>query len=79
MNRLANLSDGKNNNREVEILNLSNELSSTRIELTSRIEELQQIEKKYKIELETSNKKYLMVQKDLADQKLQISVSNIEY
>ncbi|CAG9860393.1 unnamed protein product [Phyllotreta striolata] len=65
---LGHLSEGKNN-QEVEILNLSNELSSTRNELSSRIEELQQTEKKYKTELESSNKKYSLAQKELEEQK----------
>ncbi|XP_056636446.1 kinectin-like isoform X8 [Diorhabda sublineata] len=65
---LRELSDSKTKH-EVEIRNLSNELSSTRNELSSRIEELQQTEKKYRTELETSNKKYIIAQKELEEQK----------
>ncbi|XP_072388589.1 uncharacterized protein alt isoform X3 [Diabrotica undecimpunctata] len=68
LNGLGDIPDNKNKH-EVEILNLSNELSSTRNELSSKIEELQQNERKYKTELETSNKKYQLIQKELDEQK----------
>ncbi|CAH1280293.1 unnamed protein product [Diabrotica balteata] len=68
LNGLGDIPDSKNKH-EVEILNLSNELSSTRNELSSKIEELQQNERKYKTELETSNKKYQLIQKELDEQK----------
>uniref|UniRef100_A0A6P7G1Z9 Ribosome-binding protein 1 isoform X2 n=1 Tax=Diabrotica virgifera virgifera TaxID=50390 RepID=A0A6P7G1Z9_DIAVI len=68
LNGLGDIPDSKNKH-EVEILNLSNELSSTRNELSSKIEELQQNERKYKTELETSNKKYQLIQKELEEQK----------
>lgn len=61
--------------QEVEILNLTNELSSVKNELSSVRSELQQTETRYKTELESSNKKYSTVQVELEEQKKKNNVS----
>ncbi|XP_018576892.1 ribosome-binding protein 1 isoform X3 [Anoplophora glabripennis] len=55
--------------QEVEILNLTNELSSVKNELSTVRFELQQSETRYKTELESSNKKYSTIQVELEEQK----------
>lgn len=59
----------------VEILNLTNELSSVKSELTSIKLELQQTETRYKSELENSDKEYTTIQAELEEQKKKNNVS----
>lgn len=61
-----------NKSHEVEVLNLTNELSSLKNELL----ELQQAEKKYQTEIEISSKNYLNIQKELQEQKEKNNVSS---
>ncbi|KAG5890213.1 hypothetical protein JTB14_028755 [Gonioctena quinquepunctata] len=65
---LRKSNDGKKDN-EVEILNLNNELSSRKSELSAKITEWQLAEKKYKEDLETSQNNYEKVQQELEEQK----------
>ncbi|KAJ8944172.1 hypothetical protein NQ314_009534 [Rhamnusium bicolor] len=65
----VNGSSKDNKAHEVEILNLTNELSSVRNELSSINTELQQTERRYKTELENSDKKYNKIQRELEEQK----------
>ncbi|KAJ8977644.1 hypothetical protein NQ317_003622 [Molorchus minor] len=55
---------------EIQILNLTNKLSSVSSELSSYKTEVQQMEKKYKAELENSNKKYNKIEYELEEQKV---------
>ncbi|CAH1116950.1 unnamed protein product [Phaedon cochleariae] len=54
---------------EVEVLNLTNELASKKSELSTKITEWQQTERKYKADLETTRSNYQKIQQDLEEQK----------
>ncbi|XP_023017045.2 SMC superfamily domain-containing protein aluminum tubes isoform X2 [Leptinotarsa decemlineata] len=56
-------------NQEVEVLNLNNELSSKKNELSAKIVELEEVEKKYKDDLENSKKHCEKIQHELEEQK----------
>ncbi|KAJ8925632.1 hypothetical protein NQ315_009477 [Exocentrus adspersus] len=65
----VNGSSEANKAQEVEILNLTNELSSVKNELSSISIQLQQTETKYKSELENSHRNCSKIQAELEEQK----------